>query len=86
MPTEEMKEGREQYWSELDDQGKIERMRSEIKHLKSQNSELIESVQQLLRHSHGDRGLLVVPIGRQYPARVHMFSSGSGPQKDDVYF
>lgn len=79
---------RQQYWSEIDDTRRIERMRDEVRHLKSQNSQLIESVRTLLTHVHNKDGTPLVPIEPDFGSQIRGYASISGgaANKDDVYF
>ena len=88
VPTnqDQCKAMREKYWGELDDQGKIERLRQEVKHLKSQNRELMAGMEQLLKHTHDHSGKPVIPIEPHgYHGHLHGSGSGRGEGKDDVY-
>lgn len=89
MPTDEQcKPMRQKYWSELDDHGRIERMRQEIRHLKSQNKQIIESMRQLLIHVHNKDGKPLLPIEPAFGSQLHGYFTGSGEaaSNDDVYF
>jgi len=87
MATDKLTEGREKYWSEIDDTRRIERMRQEVRHLKSQNRQLIESVRSLLKHTHKDN---TPPLVEIEPAYGSQLSGGGliqvGAIGDDVYF
>jgi hypothetical protein len=76
---------REKYWSELDDQEKIERLRSEVKTLKSQLETLHDLKDMFDVHSHRQPdGQAQVPAHRSYRSRAM-----GGFQKlgdDEVYF
>ena len=55
--------GREKYWSELDDAGKIERLREYAQRVESFTERIGDLEYQLKNHKHLD-GELVVPMGR----------------------
>lgn len=78
---------REKYWGELDDQGKIERLRREVRHLKSQNRELMESMEKVLTHTHDCSGQPVTPFQPHsfHGFRGYIHGSGGGKSNDDVY-
>jgi len=85
---EQCKPMREKYWSELDDQERVERMRLEIRHLKSQNKQLIESVRQLLNHTHASQcSSPSIPIDSAFGSRIRGYGIGSGgaADRDDLY-
>ena len=86
--SEQNKPMRQKHWSEIDDTRRIERMRQEVKHLKSQNNELIESVRQLLNHTHDQKGVPVIPINPAFGSQLHGYYAGSGgaANSGDVYF
>lgn len=79
---------RQEHWSEIDDTRRIERMRQEVKHLQSQNAQLIESVRTLLTHVHKEDGTPLVPIEPAFGSQIRGFISGIGgaANRDDVYF
>lgn len=85
---EKSKPMRQKHWSEIDDTRRIERMRDEVRHLKSQNKQLIDSVRVLLNHVHNGDGTPLVPIEPAFGSQIIGYSSGSGEaaNKDDVYF
>ena len=53
---------REKNWDELDDSQKIERMRSQVKLMRNMLEDVIKNTENLLQHSHGLNGNLLVPI------------------------
>ena len=62
MTDQAMGPRREKYWSELDSDGRIERMRQEVKNLQRINDHQLNIIQKLLAHQHDDTGGLVVKL------------------------
>ena len=56
---------REKYWSELDADGKVERMRRRVKSLQRQVEELQSIVRAMKEHSHTSQGIIVVPLHKR---------------------
>lgn len=93
--VEACKPMRDKYWSELDDSGKIERMRSVIKDQKREIQRLLASVDALLKHRHdAQTGKMTLPfpeyIGDPFsewiPRRAVVEAATQAIKKDDVYF
>lgn len=77
---EEHKPSREKYWSELDADGKIERMRQEVRRAQNQLVEAQENIRQLLQHSHSGSDI-VIPLKR--PSEdYYRFHSSSEPNEE----
>jgi len=74
---------RMKYWRELDEAGKVERMREVIRSLQSSNQFLETQVSNLLKHSHLD-GLLVSPIQTSFGYSVQ--GEDASTKTGDVYF
>lgn len=79
------KASREKYWSELTDMEKIERLRKEIKFLKSLNGSLIGDNRKLLQHKHLPNGDICVEIRNSDGYLLGESLSPLGENKDDVY-
>lgn len=78
---------REKYWGELTADEKIERMRSEVKRLKTATEVTKVLVEELLAHEHGARGEVLTRITSELAMR------GLGPRErwlgkkdDEVFF
>ena len=82
---EELKASREQHWSEIDSDRKIERMREEVKRFQRIVSETIEKVEKLSRHTHGPQndGKPLVSLSYQEGYPMH---TRYQKDSDDVYF
>jgi len=75
--------GREKYWSEIDSQGKIERLRTEVKNLLRRNVELARTINKLTDHDHGKDGK---PVSRIRDELHDIFYDGrEKPASDEVY-
>ncbi len=74
-------EGREKYWSELDDKEKIERLRQIVKQHQNELRRLSASVEVLMNHEHGKSGQILSPVRHggwhTFPARE---------DNDKIYF
>ena len=75
---------RKKYWSELDVDRKMGRMRSEVKQIKARQESLSAVLDELRVHTHASDGSILIPLHSPY---------GQGevarrlPEKDDeVYF
>ena len=75
---------REKYWSEIGIEEKVERMRREVKSLKSFMHVLSDKIDRLLEHSHLE-GKIVIPLDR-YGRGGEENAFSAGGKKDDVYF
>ncbi len=85
MPEDcEMKASRERYWSEIDDQEKIKRLREKVKTLESRVDMLTEKIAFFRNHRH-DGDCICVPYedGISY-RRKNIFHLDTNI--DDVYF
>ncbi len=83
--SDECKTSREKYWSELDEKGKIERMREELKRCVRRCDELEADVLQLKRHKHTADGAVVVSAFDAY-ATTGFPRSPRPSAGDDIYF
>jgi len=79
---EELKESREKYWSELQLEEKIERMRKMVKILMREVGELNDTIAKLRKHSHLDSGEIVV----KWDADGPRFYSGRTKRHPDEEF
>ena len=77
-----MKESREKYWSELNQDEKIERMRRIVKNQGREVEELKEKVRKLRKHSHMNNGEIVVKFDADEPK----FYPGKAHHPDEEYF
>ena len=81
---EKPKEVRERWWSEIDLNAKIERLRKELKRAQRTVRDNERIIRKLLRHVHGEKGELLIPFsyldgeGESYGMR--------GANPDDTYF
>ena len=64
--SEELKASREKYWEELDDSGKIERLREVIKQQSRSLENATKIVEKLRNHSHSESGRIMVFAFREY--------------------
>ncbi len=77
--------GREKYWSELGVEEKIERLRQQVKSLRSSEERLDRIVEMLKWHQHSPtNGHVLVEIKDQISIHGHGSSRGL-PPNDDVY-
>lgn len=74
--------GRMKNWGELDDKGKIERLRQEIRGLISFAETMRPKMEDIQRHSHND-GKVVTPINNNYRGTAAMMMAR--PNSDDQY-
>lgn len=84
--AEGLKAMREKHWGELDDKGRIERMREIVLSLQARNCSLEDKVNQLLRHNHDTQGDVRVTIRDGLEPRGERERARFGPDKDSVYF
>ena len=75
---------REKYWSELDVDEKIERIRKEVKALMSSRTNFFNRINELEEHSHDKMGDVVVKIHGRYGGSESLGKIGQ--YDDDVYF
>ena len=78
------KASREKYWSEIDADEKIARLRKEVKCLQLLLSDVRDQVQRLGRHSHDQRGEIVIRLLDS--GGPMMGSIGRHGDTDDIYF
>ena len=81
---ESMKASREQHWSEIDSDRKIERLREEVKRWQRIVSDMRETVEKLSRHTHGpndEKPLISILHQEGYPMHTRYKEDS-----DDVYF
>ncbi len=78
--NENHKPSREKYWSELDADGKIERMRQEVKNAQRRLAEAEEKVRQLLQHNHNGSDI-VIPLIKP-SEEYYRFHSPSKPNEE----
>lgn len=78
-----METGREKYWSELDETGKVERMRAVVQVLQEQMGRLTRDAEVLQHHIHVDDRIAFFDVPRNLLARQ---MQRHGIQGDDVYF
>lgn len=76
------KSGRDKYWSELDSDSRIERLRHEVKRLQFAQQRLTEITQLLRRHQHNQNGAVVVDLPDYYYNKASESELSRG---DDVY-
>lgn len=55
-------EGREKYWSKIDDKEKIKRLRQVVKQQQAELRRLSASVEILMNHEHGKSGQILSPV------------------------
>ena len=82
---ETMKEAREKYWSELDSDGKIERMRRIVRNQGREIDELKEKVRKLRKHTHVGDGFadIAIPLDTRDESR---FYGGKQLGPEEEYF
>lgn len=81
---------REKYWSELDSEARIERLRTVAKRLESRIDRALNTLARVERitekHQHGKNGKVLVPVGNE---RGNCAEIGRepprGPGRDDCY-
>ncbi len=73
---------RQKYWSEIDDQEKIRRLREEVKQLKRRFENIASIVDKLSDHDHAD-GKVVTPLHSRFGQAESDGSRGDG---DEAYF
>ena len=73
---------REKFWSEINQEIKIERLRKEVKSLQRRLEETFGIVSKLVEHDHKD-GRIMIDIGRILGLVTKLSSNQDG---DDVYF
>ena len=81
---EELKASREQHWSEIDFDRKIERMREEVKRWQKIVSEMREKMEKLSRHTHsidGGKPMISMSYQEGYPMHTRYQEDSN-----DVYF
>lgn len=83
MSQNEIMESREPYWEELDNKGKIERMRERIKNLEHLTEDLHSVVIKLEKHCHDKNGKLLLPFQRELD--IPLVPRGFH-KKNDKYF
>ena len=76
---------REKYWSEIDEAEKCERMRYRVKQLERSLGSLRSQMSQVLKHQHGDFGILLIPIASCGGEPESSYYRGQKAD-DDVYF
>ena len=81
--TENMKASREKYWSEINSEEKTARLRHRVKELESSLGELRNQLGKLLKHQHGDSGLLL-PMDTYLGQSERAYARGEADE--DVYF
>lgn len=72
---------RQKYWSELDGQEKVERMREQVKYLQEDIRRLSVLVDKLRGHSHHENGQLLISLEDNRPMEFRPVKPG-----DEVYF
>jgi len=78
-----MKANRQKYWSEIDQDEKIKRLRAELKRYMRQLDDLHYDVRRLKEHRHSSDGAPAVPFERPgYEGRTIRHEKDG----DDVYF
>lgn len=84
--TPDARMGRRKYWSEIDANEKIERMRDVVK-VQSRTISVFERLlDELMKHSHAPDGKLLRPIGRMGYASEDAEPRKRGGEEDQVYF
>jgi len=78
-----MKASREKWWSEIDSEEKTARLRHRVKELENDLRELRQKLGGLLKHTHGEKGLLV-PMDTYTGQSERAYSRGK--TNDDIYF
>lgn len=79
----ELKACRGKWWSEIDTDEKTARLRHRVKELESSLGTLRNKINQLLNHTHGDKGLLI-PMDIYSGESERAYTRGK--TNDDVYF
>jgi len=77
-------EQRQIFWSELDSDGKIERMRQEVHRLQDRVREQNRTIRSLLKHQHADSKILIPLMDGGFPGGGPYIQNR--PKDDDVYF
>jgi len=71
------------YWSEIDDQEKIRRLREQVKIMKNQMHALQETINMLLNHNHDKNRGITIPLDvRNIPNKFDYIKHN----EDEVYF
>ena len=83
MSQDEIRPCREKYWSEINDEEKVERLRKEVKLLRRQAQEFKTTLLKLREHGHDMTGKPTIPLISQ---GGHGFIGQQVPDGDDVYF
>jgi len=80
------KSSRPKYWSELNSDEKIERMRDEVKMLKSQSQNFVNKMNRLENHEHSPSGKILTPYNQNSGLGIAMSSGGIISNPNEVYF
>ena len=86
MQGEKSLPGRAKYWSECTEEEKCERLREQVRNAQSRVAELERQVFHLVRHQHGEGGMVMTPVLAQPQAIVGQGGTWGPSDPSAVYF
>ena len=84
--SDEKKACRDSWWSELDADDRVKRLRQIVKGPSYQIKLLQHQMEQLLDHLHGPDGKIAVPLNTHRGFKAHFKPLSDATGGDDVYF